>query len=99
MPIVRQTIFGDDAIKHRTYFGKIKVTDPNQVGGDIIILNGEDGEENGEESNNISTLTITVEYLDTYWTDWKSTDEKIGDIETCLDGIIAIQNQFIGGDD
>ena len=46
----------------------------------------------------MSVLQQTIPQLDARKADKTYVDEQIGDIETALDGIIAIQNSLLGGD-
>ena len=64
---------------------------------------------NADDINKIAHAVIDLEEIDTEMSDTSNNavqnkviknyiDESIGDIETALDSIIAIQNSLIGGD-
>lgn len=73
----------------------------DKVGGIDVVL--------ADDINSIAHAVIDLEEIDTEMSDTSNNavqnkviknyiDESIGDIETALDSIIAIQNSLIGGD-
>lgn len=72
------------------------VADPEVVNiiADAVIKNEEDIKDLKENGGGGTTDGITKEYADKTY----ATKEELGDIETALDSIIAMQNELIGGE-
>ena len=78
------------------YIGTIPPTDPS-----IKVWIDTSGEAGDVEMTSNKTTSISSSSTDTQYPSAKATydyvDTKIGDIDTALDNIIALQNSYIGG--